>query len=340
MSGANARVEGKLKEYLQSRMPEAEGLEIARLSRGVYGASRETFVFDLCWQEAGVKKTQALVLRRDPPTGLLDQISRDTEFRILKSLQGSGIPAPQVLWCETDPAFLERPFILMERVDGNVNQSFQRFAASNPELRNQIAEGFVEILARIHNLDWHQSGLDFLGPPLGPLDYAKRELAKWEAILDKVKLEPDPILTEARLWLRSNLTPAEEVCLVHGDYKLDNVMHKKDRIVAIFDWELAGLGDPHDDLGWVCMRYYEVDGLLNGLMEREWFLRRYQELSGRTLNPAAIKFWQVFSNLKMAAISLTGAQRYISGAAKKNVLAILPLLMPKIHRDIIELLGW
>lgn len=333
-------IEKKLSAYLQSRMPEAEELEIAKLSRGVYGASRETFLFEVNWKEGGARKTQSMVLRRDPPTGLLDHISRDIEFRILKCLEGTGIPAPKVLCCETDPAILQRPFLLMERKDGFVNQSFQKFAASNPELRHQIAEGFVAILARIHNLDWQARGLDFLGVPQGPRDYAKQEIAKWEAIMEKVKLEPDPILTEALIWLKSNMPPAKETCLVHGDYKLDNVMYQKNQIVAIFDWEMATLGDPHDDLGWVCTRYYEVDGLLNGLMEREWFLRRYQELSGRKVNPAAVKFWQVFSNVKMAAITLTGAQRYISGASRKNILALLPLLMPKLHRDIIELLGW
>jgi aminoglycoside phosphotransferase (APT) family kinase protein len=134
------------------------------------------------------------------------------------------------------------------------------------------------------------------------------------------------------------LPDSAETCLVHGDYKLDNIMYKKDQIVAVFDWEMATLGDPHDDLGWVCMRYYEVEGLIQGMMERAWFLERYEKASGRAVDPAALRFWQVFANVKMAAITMTGAQRYVSGASRKNILALLPMLLPKLRQDIIELL--
>jgi aminoglycoside phosphotransferase (APT) family kinase protein len=338
MNKGNVVIENKLRDYLHSFMPEADDLEVSNLSGVAFGASRETYIFDVSFREGGVKQTKSLVLRRDPPTGLLDHISRETEFRILKSLEGSGIPAPEVLCCESDTRFLDRPFIIMEKVDGLVTQAFQVLGRGNESLRKQIAEEFVAILARIHSLDWRLAGLDFLGVPEGPEDYAKKELSKWEEILDDVRLEPDPILTEALIWLKSNIRPAAETCLVHGDYKLDNVMYKENRIQAIFDWEMATLGDPHDDLGWVCTRYYEVDGLIQGLMKRDWFLSRYEEVSGRRVDPAALRFWQVFSNVKMAAITLTGAHRYISGKARKNVLAVLPLLMAKLNQDIIELL--
>lgn len=330
--------EGKLRDYLRSKMPEAEDLEVSDLTGVAFGASRETCLFDVKYKEGGEERVQGMVMRRDPPTGLLDHITRETEFRILKCLEGSGVPAPKVYWCETDPAILERPFIIMERLTGNVNPAFNLFGRGNEELRTRVAEQFVDILARIHNLDWQKRGLDFLGVPEAPLDYARRELDKWEGIIEAVKLEPDPILTEASIWLNANLPASKDTCLVHGDYKLDNVMTKKSEVLAIFDWEMATLGDPHDDLGWVCFRYYEVDGLINGLMERDWFLRQYEEVSGREVDHDSVKFWQVFSNLKMAAITLTGGERYISGRSPKNTLGLLPLLMAKLHQDIIELL--
>jgi len=338
MSNGSMAVVAKLGKYLKSKMPEAEDLEVVNISGVAFGASRETFVFDVKWKDGGVEHKQGMVLRRDPPSGLLDHITRETEYRILQALDGSGIPAPRVYWCESDPGVLDRPFIIMERVEGNVNPAFQAFGRGNETLRNQIAEQFVEILARIHGLDWRARGLEFLGVPQGPLGYAEQELAKWEGILDQVKLEPDLVLTEALLWLHAHLPPAAETCLVHGDYKLDNVMYKKDKVLAVFDWEMATLGDPHDDLGWVCSRFYEVEGLINGLMERDWFLCRYQEVSGREVNLESVRFWQVFSNLKMAVIALTGGQRFVSGASRKNTLALLPLLLAKLHQDIIELL--
>ena len=331
-------IAAKLHAYLTRRMPLAGNLKVANLSRIIYGASRDTFAFDICWEENGAEREQGLVLRRDPPTGLLDHISRQTEFRILKSLEGSGIPVPEAFWCETDPDILERPFIIMERIEGLVTRAFQVVGGSNQSYRRRIAEDFVSILARIHNLDWRERGLDFLGEPHDAFGYAKQTIAKWEAILKEVMFEPDLILTEALIWLKDNIYPNEEICLIHGDYKSDNLMCAENEIVAVFDWEMASLGDPHDDLGWVCMEYYSVDGLINGLMKRDWFLQRYEELSGRRVDPTAVKFWQVLSNVKMAAISLTALHRYVSGGSEKNVMAVLPLLMPKLHQDIIALL--
>ena len=330
----------KLHAYLKRRMPLAGNLKVASLSRIIYGASRDTFAFDICWEENGAEREQGLVLRRDPPTGLLDHISRQTEFRILKSLEGSGIPVPKAFWCETDPDILERSFIIMERVEGLVTRAFQVVGGSNQSYRRRIAEDFVSILARIHNLDWRDRGLQFLGEPQDSHDYATQTIAEWGAILQEVMFEPDLVLTEALIWLKHNIPPNGEICLVHGDYKSDNIMCNGEEIVAVFDWEMASLGDPHDDLGWVCMQYYSVDGLINGLMKRDWFLQRYEELSGRRVNPAAVKFWQVLCNVKMAAITLTGLHRYLTGGSTKNVMAVLPLLMPKLHRDIIELLAF
>jgi aminoglycoside phosphotransferase (APT) family kinase protein len=340
MSKAKSAIEGKLKDYLKKQMPEAQDLEVSNLTGVAFGASRETYTFDVSWSESGVEKKKSYVMRRDPPTGLLDHISRDTEYRILSCLMKTDIPAPGVLCCETEPAHLDRPFIIMDKVDGLVTQAFQVVGRANKDLQKKIAEEFVNILARIHNLDWKAAGLEFLGAPQGPEDYASQEISKWESILEDVRLEPDPILTEALLWLKSNIQPARETCLIHGDYKADNVMYKDGKIQAIFDWEMASLGDPHDDLGWVCARYYEVDGMIQGLMEREWFLKRYEELSGRNIDHDALRFWQVFSCLKMAAITMTGAQRYVTGKARKNVLAVLAIVMPKLHQDIIELLNF
>jgi len=313
-------------------------LEVIDLSREGYGASRETFMFDIGWTENGAAKKRDLVLRRDPPTGLLDHTSLETEFNIIRNLQDSGILVPEVLWFESSPDILERPFIIMERVEGSVTPAFQIVGGSNESFRMQIAEDFVSILARIHNLDWRSCGLDFLGEPEKSDSYARQSIENWETILNDVKLEPDLLLTETLLWLKANIPHTKEICLVHGDYKSDNIMFGGNGIRAVFDWEMASLGDPHDDLGWICMRYYSVNGLINGLMEREWFLRRYEELSGRRVDPASVKFWQVFSNLKMATITLTGLHRYVSGASEKNLLAVLPLIMSKLHQDIIELL--
>jgi aminoglycoside phosphotransferase (APT) family kinase protein len=338
MDPALVSLQKKLFQYLQSVMPKADGLEVNNLANVAYGASRESFTFDLDWDEDGENKNQAMVLRRDFPTGLLDHVTRETEFNILKCLEGSGVPSPKAFYHESDPKILNQPFIIMERVDGVVNMAFTTVAVGNSELRERIASQFVDTLAMIHNLDWRKKGFAFLGEPEEGAGYAKRELDKWESIIDEVSLEPDPILTEALIWLKENMPLSSDACLIHGDYKMDNIMCKKNNIAAVFDWEMATLGDFHDDLGWVLMQYYEVEGLSQGLMDKEWFVKEYQKASGRTVDHNALKFWRVFSNVKMIAISLTGGQRFLSGKSRKNIIAILPLLIPMLHKDIIEIL--
>src|SRR3990170_2569588 len=103
--------------YLQHKMPQAEGLAVSDVGRVPGGASRETWSFDASWRESGVDVARCFVVRRDPTASLLET-ERDVEFRVYQALDGTGIPVPQVYWLEKDPRWLERPFFVMGRVEG------------------------------------------------------------------------------------------------------------------------------------------------------------------------------------------------------------------------------
>jgi len=337
-------MEERIRRFLEEQAPGRRNLAVEGLCKGAYGASMETYFFTARWVgEDGREVCRELVLRRSPETGILDS-DRKREYRVLSALCGSEVPVPETFgFCE-DAAVLERPFFIMEKKNGNVAPSFTRFGAGNETFRKDMAGEVTRCLAGIHRVDWQGRGLGFLGVP-GPGDaYAAAQVAHWSGILDQALLAPEPVLTLALKWLRRHLPGRTHTCLVHGDYKIDNILYARDRegrdrVEAVLDWELANLGDPMEDLGWFCMKYYAVEGLLNGIAERDWFLAEYEAASGIPVSGDAVRFWQVLANVKMAAISLTGVRRYCERTISSSVVPILGLLVPRLYDDLVELLG-
>jgi len=168
-----------------------------------------------------------------------------------------------------------------------------------------------------------------------------REIDKWEKVIDKHKLEPQPILTEALLWLKRNKPETERITLVHGDFKQDNFLFEGEKITAFLDWEMTHLGDSMEDLGWACVGWYRQDTpLICGLLERQEFFRSYEELSGIKVDEQKVFFYEVLGNVKMAAICLTGARSFNDEKNRDPVLGLLGLLIPRLENDLANLLGF
>ncbi len=332
-------MEEAIKSFLAGQLPGAEDLTVRDVRKGSYGASMETFYLTAAWKEGDREVTREMVLRRTPEAGLLES-DREREYRILRALEGTPVPVPKTYGFSDDPAVLERPFFIMEKKEGFVTPSFQRFGGGNEALREQMSKEVVRTLAEIHKVDWRKQGLDFLGVPSEGTGYAAQEVAAWKGVLDKALLVPEPILTLALQWLEENLPSRTHTTLLHGDYKIDNILYGQEKVEAVLDWEMANLGDPLEDVGWFCMKYYEVDGLLNGIIERQAFLDLYEELSGIPVDPESLRFWEVLADVKMAAITLTGVRGYVEGRISSNVMAILALLLPKLLADIARLLDF
>jgi aminoglycoside phosphotransferase (APT) family kinase protein len=332
------KIETKIMNYLSAQMRDAVDLQIENLQRVAHGASRECYNLDLRWKEGKTQHYRACLLRRDPTASLLES-ERDTEFRILRALENSGVPVPKVYWLESDPSVLERPFLIMERLTGEVTPSFGLLAGEDAEMRESLANQAMEILARVHTLDYKKFGLDFLGVPSTPTGFAEAQIDHWEGVVKKASLMgPQPVLTEAILWLRANVPPAEHVTFVHGDFKTDNFMYENGRMKALLDWEMAAIGDPLSDLGWMCLGYYEVGGLCSGMIKREDMISKWEQLTGFKVNEQSLFFWTVFSSVKMAAICLTGGHSFLSGATHSILMALVAYLTPKLLWDITELL--
>jgi len=333
----------RVADYLRSKLPQASEVTVENVFRIPGGASRETWSFDARWREAGAEVSQAFVLRRDPDASLLES-DRDTEFRVMDAVWSQGVPVPRMHWLEPDPAWLERPFFIMERVDGcEVSAQKLLFESRFVTVHRLIAQKFVDILARIHAVDWRQLGLDFLPVPEEPSDCPLMEIEKWEAIVDKDTLEPQPVLRAAFRWLRRNLpAPAQRIVLVHADYRTGNFLfNESGEIKAFLDWEMTHLGDPLEDVGWACMRPWRWAGdeRIGGLMARDEFYRMYEDATGLKVDQQAVRFWELLGNVKFAAINITGARSFCDGRTRSIMLALVGRNMKRMELEIMDLMG-
>ena len=334
-------MEDIIRDYLQFRMPGAENIAISNFEKMVGGSSRETLCFNAEWTEGGRRTESSLVIRRDPVASILE-CDRDVEFRLMQSLESTPIPSPKMHWVEQDEKWLERPFMIMERLPGICHPGrVGLLAPEDPALRAKIADQFVQILSHIHTTDWKALGLSFLGCPDTGTDCASRAIEKWEKVIDEQKLEPRLVLTEGLLWLKNNKPETERITLVHGDFKQDNFLYEGEELTAMLDWEMAHLGDPMEDLGWACMWCWRGgDPLVCGLMDKEEFFQRYQELSGIEVDRQKVFFYQVLGCIKFSAIMLTAGRAFYEGKSLNAAHAVMGTFQLGMENEMARLLGF
>lgn len=326
----------RLAAFLESKI--GAPVQVLNLSRKSGGGSRETWLFDAEWQQDGPTRRRSLVLRRDPTASLLDS-DREREFRLLERLHGTGIPVPKVEWFEASSEWLERPFFIMERVPGEPTPpTFP--SAGDPVHRERAARDFLEILARIHRLDWKAAGLEFLPGLHEKLEPAAVQVDEWQRLYVQERLAHEPLLDLAFRRLTEALPATDRVTLVHADFRSGNyLLDEAGHITAMLDWEMAHLGDPMEDLGWACMKFWSGGGRVCGLLERDVFLRRYEEASGIPVDRSRVGFYELLGNVKMAVICMTGMRSLADGRASDVILALVGLMIPRLLEDIARQLG-
>ena len=333
----------QIEDYLRHKMPQAEDVSVSGLFRIPGGASRETWSFDANWREKGKETGQGFIMRRDPDASVLET-ERDVEYRVMDALWETPVPVPRMFWLERDPQWLDRPFVMMGRVDGcETNPVNLATGAPYTEARPRIARRFVEVLAHIHGLDWRKLGLEFLDVPQSPAQCAPMEVDKWERVLDQEAIEPQPVLRAAFRWMRKHLPrPAQKIVLVHADFRWGNFLYDAEgEIRAFLDWEMVHLGDPMEDVAWACIRPWRWAGgeLVGSIIEREEYYRLYEELSGNKVDRWAIHFWEVLGNVKLAAILLTGGRSFCEGRTRNIMMSVIGTSTRRLELEVMELLG-
>jgi aminoglycoside phosphotransferase (APT) family kinase protein len=260
----------RLAEFIRHSLPEADAISLSDVTRASGGVSRDHFLFDLRWSEGGTRHEWPLVLIRDGDRPA--QTDRGDEFHLLRALEETAIPAPKAYWCDTRGEWLERPFIVMERVGGAVTPPFQIPYADDPALRQRLTGT----------------------PDCATADLAEVAARHFRATVETIGvLEPDPRLERGMAWCIEHAPRTRRWTVCHGDYKPDNILHEGGEILAVIDWERARIGDPMADLGYVCAPHLRVSTLASGLAEPEGILRRYADRTGFEVEPEVVRFWQV-----------------------------------------------
>lgn len=314
MSQPDRNVERLLVAFLASRLPSGTAVRVERLARVPSGRSRENWVFDAVCTAGGRETREPLIVRRDPLGGLL-RTDRAAEFAVLSALAGTGVPAPRARWLDATGDELGRPSLVMRREPGACDY----FALNGDRPlaeRVELAGRLCDLLADVHAVDWRGVGLgDVLADP-GP-DAPVHELAHWEAVLARDQLEPYPELALAACWLRERAPRSTATVLVHGDFKAGNVLLDDGRVVALLDWELAHLGDPTEDLGWVTQPLRTREHLIAGAWERSHLLERYAATTGRPVDEDRVFWWSVFASFKTAVMQCSGLRSFVEGRSEE-----------------------
>jgi aminoglycoside phosphotransferase (APT) family kinase protein len=238
-----------------------------------------------------------LVLRR-PPRPPLPPSAHDVlrEARLLKALEPTPARVPKVLAVCDDEALIGCPFYVMERVGGDVIVTETPAPLDTREQRRRIGEQLIDALVEIHAVDWQAAGLEGFGKPTG---YLRRQLRRFGGLWDLNKTREIPAVERVGAWLSEHMPESGPATIVHGDYRLGNTMFAAKapaELVAVFDWEMATIGDPLADVGYLCMFWTEASDPEGGLREhlgrvtraegyptRAELIERYEEGSGRSM---------------------------------------------------------
>jgi aminoglycoside phosphotransferase (APT) family kinase protein len=298
------------------------------LSRIPGGASRETWLV-----EAGARR---YVLRRDPP-GSESLVPIGDEFALIRAADNAGVPVPEPIVFEPSGGRLDTAGMLMPEVEGT---SVAPRILRQPEYelaRERLPDQLAEALARIHAID--PATLDGVLPEPAA-DSALAQIEEWERQLDAIG-EPLPAVELGLRWLRANVPDPVEARLVHGDFRLGNFIVDESGLAAVIDWELAHLGDPAEDVGWLCIRSWRFgndDHPAAGVGELEPFLADYEAAGGRSLEAERLRFWEVLGNVKWAIICARQAHDHLAGVRRSHELASLGRRICEPEWDMLELI--
>jgi aminoglycoside phosphotransferase (APT) family kinase protein len=322
MSDAPAVLAEQLAAVLRDTLGEEPAVKDLRQLTG--GASRQTWSFDAVGSDGA---RWPLILRRDPPDAAPKGM-RD-EALAIKAAARAGVPEPEIMAHSDDPSLLDAPFIVMERVEG---ETLARRILRDDEfagVRPRLAEQCGEILARIHSI------------PLAEVPGLDRPdvLAKMRETLAEFD-DPSPALELGLRWLEQHRPEPTDDVVLHGDFRNGNLVVGPDGIRAVLDWENVHRGDPMQDLGYLCVRAWRfgADEPVGGFGPYADLFRGYERVSGRTVDPEIVRWWQLYGTVWWGVGCMRQAWRHLSGSERSVELAAIGRRVWEQEYDVLLLL--
>jgi aminoglycoside phosphotransferase (APT) family kinase protein len=318
MSPAMLELAQRLTAYLAAQTQTSVQLTDAKPLAG--GASRDTWHFSAL---VGGEPRQ-YVLRRDLPTQMFEAaLTREQEFHLMHAAYQGGVQVAQVRYLCTDPQVLGSPFFIMDYVAGiSIGRKVIQEAAL-ATARQKLPQQMAAQLALIHRLD--ATPLTFLQRPPAGISPALHTVQQTYTILDDLGVQ-NPTWEWTLRWAERHAPLCEQQTFIHGDFRLGNLLVDADGLAAVIDWEFGHVGDPDEELGYVCMRDWRFgNGKLHfaGLADRETFLQHYEQAAQRTVKRQSVNWWEIMGNIRWGVICLSQAQRHLSGVEPSVELASL-----------------
>ena len=314
---------------------EARVEDLHRLSGG---ASRETFAFDAV---AAGGTARPLILQRERPGGAINTGGGTrTEAGLLRAAAAQGVPVPAVV--ATGPAAAARPgeregeplaaaYLVVERLEGETIPRRILRDDRYAEARRLLTAQCGRALAGIHRIPVEDvSGL-----------HDRDQIAQFRELMDALG-EPHPAFELAFRWLEANRPPTGPPRVVHGDFRNGNLIVGPDGLRAVLDWELAHLGDPMEDLGWLCVKAWRFGGELpvGGFGTYDELFEAYAEAAGLTdgVDPDVVRWWEVLSTVKWGIMCIIQAASHLRGFSRSVELAAIGRRICENEHDVLALL--
>jgi aminoglycoside phosphotransferase (APT) family kinase protein len=303
--------EQKLESVLRRAIPGCTGLVSAERLSG--GASQETYRITIT-----VDGGERLVCMRRAPGGVsseetaVDRLNPGlaVEAQLMRCARDVGVPEPEVYHVLEPGDGLGEGFV-MEWLDG---EALGARIARSPDLaavRDKLAYECGQVLARIHGIDLKTTGLDAHLKTATPEEFVRQTWERYQTLET-----PQPMIDFTARWLLEHLPKSPRQTLVHNDFRNGNFMVDEHGIKAVLDWEIAHIGDPMRDLGWICTsswRFGVAEKPVGGFGEYEDLFRGYESESGQPVDPEHVKFWEVFGSFWWAVGCLGMAEHYRTG---------------------------
>lgn len=311
--------------------------EVVNPQRLSGGASREIWGFEVNVEgaESGVRR---FVLRRSPSGMGGTSLSIPAEFIVMKAADDQGVRLPKPYYCGKDAD--GNDFSILELVDGETLAPRLFREDRYVEAREKIPRQLGELLAPIHRIPLSPELEKVLGkgPAGNPAEFV---LDQYERIFRAVAFDPLPVFELAFRYLRKRLPESREVRVLHGDYRLGNIIFDETGVVSILDWELAHLGDPLEDLAWTMVRAWRFghdDRDVAGLGPREELIAGYEAAGGEKVDADRLHWWQYFGNLRWGVITLIQAAPYVQGQSKDLEKGVIGRRAAEVEAELLNLM--
>ncbi|WP_428249977.1 phosphotransferase family protein [Ferrovibrio sp.] len=291
---------GQLEAWLKANVEGYRGPLDVQQFKG--GQSNPTFKL--------VTPERKYVLRRKPPGKLLPSAHAvDREYRVIKALGQTDVPVAKAYALCEDDSIIGTAFYVMDCVEGRIFWD-QRLPELNRDERGQIFDAMNRTIAALHSVDYNAVGLGDFGKAG---DYFARQIARWSKQYKASETEHIPAMEKLIEWLPANIPPGDEVSVVHGDYRMDNmIFHPTEpRVVAVLDWELSTLGHPLGDFSYHLMSWrlapdvfrgiQGVDFAALGIPDEAEYCRRYCQRTGRD-GIEHLEFYMAYNMFRIAGI--------------------------------------